>query len=158
MQVLAMAEAAPAGLLDGPAVSFETDLADKPGETLLETLRAVPPAPRQAAPVIADLGLELWRELAAGRWSFVDCFARDGSAHFVARRNTPRDALRLALTARERTVIARTAVGQSSKVIAFDLGVSQATVWSDRARGMRKLGVKSLVALAGLLPASARGR
>jgi RNA polymerase sigma factor (sigma-70 family) len=51
------------------------------------------------------------------------------------------------LSAREREVITRVAEGDSNKVIAAELGLSEVTVKVHRARAMRKLRAKSLVEL-----------
>jgi DNA-binding NarL/FixJ family response regulator len=101
----------------------------------------------------ANPGLELWRDLMAGCWSLLERFDSDGSSHFVARRNDPEAAPRLALTKREQQVIAHIAMGSSLKVIAYELGVGVSTVALDRAHAMRKLGVQSLAELAPLLRA-----
>jgi DNA-binding CsgD family transcriptional regulator len=113
-------------------------------------LGALPVAPGIPSP---DARLALWHGLLAGRWTLVEHDERDGAARFVARRNQPGDAARLALTPRERQVMARSAVGLSLKVIASELGLGVSTVATDRARAMRKLSVKSLANLAALLRA-----
>ena len=51
------------------------------------------------------------------------------------------------LTLRQRQVFEKILEGQPNKVIAFDLGVSQKTVETHRARIMRKLGAGSLAEL-----------
>jgi FixJ family two-component response regulator len=51
------------------------------------------------------------------------------------------------LTLRQRQVFEKVLAGQANKVIAFELGVSQKTVETHRARIMRKLGASSLAEL-----------
>jgi DNA-binding CsgD family transcriptional regulator len=114
-------------------------LDDDPGDALAP---GVPWAPARLA---------LWHGLLAGRWTLVEHEERDGVARFVARRNLPEEAARLALTPRERQVVARSALGLSLKIIASELGLGVSTVATDRARAMRKLGVRSLADLAALL-------
>jgi DNA-binding NarL/FixJ family response regulator len=58
-------------------------------------------------------------------------------------------ALRIAtLSARQREVMDSVVEGVASKVIAYELGISQRTVENHRAAMMRKLGVRSIAALA----------
>jgi DNA-binding CsgD family transcriptional regulator len=69
----------------------------------------------------------LWPELVAGRWTLVDCFDHAARRYVVAWRNPP-DATRTPLSPRAREVLARTARGESSKVIAAALGATEAAV------------------------------
>jgi DNA-binding CsgD family transcriptional regulator len=117
-------------------------------------MRALEALHSDSTPERADTRLDLWRELSTGRWSLLDRFVSDGCSHFVARRNAPETAKRFALTPREEKVIARVAVGQPLKVVAYELGVSLSTVTNDRARATRKLGVRALPELAPLLRAA----
>jgi two-component system, chemotaxis family, CheB/CheR fusion protein len=55
-----------------------------------------------------------------------------------------------ALTRRERQVMELVLAGKHSKNIAFDLGISQRTVETHRARIMKKTGSRSIAALARL--------
>ena len=57
------------------------------------------------------------------------------------------DALLSRLTARERAVFDEVVHGKANKVVAYELGISQKTVESHRARVMEKLGVDSLAEL-----------
>ena len=56
-----------------------------------------------------------------------------------------------ALTRREGQVLERVARGDTNKVVAVNLGISIRTVELHRARGMRKLGARSVVELVGLM-------
>lgn len=55
------------------------------------------------------------------------------------------------LTARENEVIREVAAGKANKVIAAELGISERTVELHRARGMKKLGCRSVADLVQLL-------
>jgi two-component system CheB/CheR fusion protein len=75
--------------------------------------------------------------------------ARDEGKRAALRRDA---AERLAtLTPRQRGVMERVLAGQPSKNIAADIGISQRTVESHRAEVMRRMGVRSLPALARLV-------
>ena len=63
----------------------------------------------------ADEALGLWQALVAGRWSLVDRFESDGRRYVVARRNEPAAVGPLALTPRERRVVAHLVQGDSGK-------------------------------------------
>ena len=91
-----------------------------------------------------DAALEAWRGLIAGRWSLVDRFESDGRRYVVAHRNEPTPARMLALTLRERQVVAHRLAGHSSKVAAYALGVSPAAVSGALRSAMLKLGVRSV--------------
>ncbi len=87
--------------------------------------------------------LDLWRALAAARWSLVDSFERDGRRYLVARRNEPDVGGERGLTPLEQLVVERIAARRSSKAIAYELGLSPATVSGFLASAMGKLGVKT---------------
>jgi DNA-binding CsgD family transcriptional regulator len=72
-------------------------------------------------------------------WTVVAEF-RDGPARYVLLRLN--DAVE-GLTVRERQVLARAAIGQTNKVIAYELGLSDSTVRVHMARACAKLGVET---------------
>jgi len=90
--------------------------------------------------------VELWKALVAGRWSLVDEFDSDGRRFVVARRNDP-GAVTPALSEREHQVAAHLAMGQSNKLIAYQLGVSLSTVGTYVRRIANKLGTEDRMAL-----------
>jgi DNA-binding NarL/FixJ family response regulator len=99
----------------------------------------------------------MWRALVDGRWSLVDGFDSDGKRFVVARRNEPCAVALHTLTSRETHVASLAARGHSNKLIAYELGLSEATIATHVARAKSKLGVHSRVQLASvvsLLPAS----
>ncbi len=56
-----------------------------------------------------------------------------------------------ALTPREREILERVAAGGTNKIVAANLGISVRTVELHRARGLRKLGVRSVAELVRLM-------
>jgi hypothetical protein len=72
--------------------------------------------------------VEIWRGLVAGLWSLVDHIDTDGRRYLVAHRNDPTTPDPRALTERERQVVAYADLGQSNKLIAYQLGLSVSTV------------------------------
>lgn len=98
------------------------------------------------------------RALKAGAMDFLEkpfdpavllALVREALARDRARRA---DVRRLdTLTRREREVLGEVAEGDTNKVIAANLGISVRTVELHRARGMRKLGVRSVAELVRLM-------
>jgi DNA-binding CsgD family transcriptional regulator len=100
-------------------------------------------------------GLEMWRAMVGARWSLVEHFEVDGKRYMVAVRNeaTPRPGAFPGiekLTLRECQVVGFTLMGHTSKVTAYELGISPNTVRVLLARGMKKLGIHSARELAQL--------
>jgi DNA-binding CsgD family transcriptional regulator len=84
-----------------------------------------------------------WHPRINGRWTLIDAFNRGGERYIVARENQTFTPGLGALTEREQQVIASAAVGRSNKEIAYELGISYATVRVLIARACRRLGVRS---------------
>jgi DNA-binding CsgD family transcriptional regulator len=97
-----------------------------------------------------DGALDLWKGLAAGRWSLVDHFDTDGRRYLVAHRNDPQLASPNALTLAERQIAAYAAMGHSNKLIAYELGLAESTVATHLGAASLKLGVRSRADLARL--------
>jgi DNA-binding CsgD family transcriptional regulator len=112
--------------------------------TSVERMRAT----RQAERLEPEAALELWRALVDGRWSIVQRTDTDGKRYLLARRNTPevRDATSLA--PREALAAAYAALGHSSKLIAYELGIAESSLSVLLKQAMRKLGVKNRTELA----------
>jgi DNA-binding CsgD family transcriptional regulator len=87
--------------------------------------------------------LEAWRSLVEGQWSLVESFESDGRRYLLARRNAPDAPPAPLLTERERSVLGLRARLHGVKLIAYELGVSQASVSRAMQSGMKKLGVGS---------------
>jgi DNA-binding CsgD family transcriptional regulator len=97
-----------------------------------------------------DAALDAWRGLIAGRWSLVEHIDTDGKRFLVARKNDPDAFGPAAVSQRERQIMAARARGLSLKIIAYDLGLSIASVSRGLQSGMAKLGMSheaELVAL-----------
>lgn len=94
-----------------------------------------------------DGAVALWRAMVAGRWSLLDHFDSDGRRFIVAHRNDPKVPDKRGLTVRERQVLAHAALGQSNKVIAYELGLSVSTVGTHLASARAKLKLPSRAAL-----------
>jgi DNA-binding NarL/FixJ family response regulator len=95
---------------------------------------------RRRAP---DEAIEAWRGLVAGRWTLLDHFDRDGRRYLLAHRNDPDAPDPRALTLRERQVVGYVALGQSNKLIAYELGLSASTVGVLLKKAAAKLGARS---------------
>ena len=95
---------------------------------------------------------EFWPALIAGRWTLVDRFESGGQRLVIACRNDLVAAPHKMLRGAEATVLRRALAGEAGKVIAADLCVSDATVSRLIARSLRRLGLRSLVEAAALLP------
>ncbi len=96
----------------------------------------------------ADLALETWRGLVAGRWSLVDHFDNDGKRFLLAMKNAPQVDPSKDLTPRERRTCSLAAMGNRDKEIAYMLGISLASVTAALHRARAKLGVSSRAELA----------
>lgn len=92
----------------------------------------------------AQSALELWPALIAGRWTLIERFDTDGRRLLIARRNEPDVQQHVQLTARERDVLQRALNGDSNKLIAHELIVSEATISEHLKSGLSKLNLRSL--------------
>ncbi len=88
---------------------------------------------------------EMWAALIEGRLTLVDWFDDDGRRFVVAKRNE-RAARRLSDV--ERTVVNAVATGRAQKVVAYELGLSAATVSDALSRAIEKLGLSGATELA----------
>jgi DNA-binding CsgD family transcriptional regulator len=98
----------------------------------------------------SDTGPAFWEGLAQGRLSFVDSFDSEGRRYLIARVNPLTNGAPSRLSQRERQIAGLVASGHSNKSIAYELGLSPATVAVLLGRALRKLGVGSRVVLARL--------
>jgi len=127
------------------------ELKDARGEAQARTARE---ALRQAAVLVDQArgkmrtsepieALEIWTSLIDGRWSLVDWFDSDERRFVIALRNPPGLRDPRGLTRREAQVATFAALGESGKLIAYRLGVSQPRVSALLRRAMRKLGART---------------
>jgi DNA-binding CsgD family transcriptional regulator len=97
-----------------------------------------------------DAAVALWEPLVDARWTLLDSFESDGKRYVVAMENRAAIPGPEVLSARERQVVALYALGQTNKLIAYELGLSDSTVRVLLSRAAKKLGVcnrRELVAL-----------
>jgi DNA-binding CsgD family transcriptional regulator len=87
--------------------------------------------------------LRAWRPLTSARWTLIDKFERNGARYIVARENQTVVRGLAALTDRERQVVGHLAMGQTTKEIAYALGISDVTVRVHLRLAATKLGVRS---------------
>jgi len=87
--------------------------------------------------------LETWKALVRGRWSLVDWFDSDGRRFVLARPNPPKVFDPRGLSAQECQVVTFVLLGDTNKLIAYRLGLSQGRVSVLLNSAMHKLGAKS---------------
>lgn len=85
----------------------------------------------------------LWAALVGGRYSIVETTERDGKRFLLARKNTFRSPDLLALTKEESDVVWLIAQGHSHKYVAYELGLSVASIVRRLRGAMLKLRVSS---------------
>jgi DNA-binding CsgD family transcriptional regulator len=90
-----------------------------------------------------EKALELWKALVRGRWSTVDWFDSDGRRYVLGIPNPPDVLDPRGLTEREQQVVSFAAVGMTSKMIGYNLGVSKGRVSTLLSSAMKKLGVQT---------------
>lgn len=85
----------------------------------------------------------LWSALVGGRWSILETVERDGKRFLLARRNELAGSDLVALTKDESDVVWLSAQGHSHKYVAYELGLSVASVLRRLRSAMKKLRVTS---------------
>lgn len=106
-----------------------------------------------------DGAMDAWEGLVDGRWSLVDRFDSDGRRFIVAVRNDPGYPDPRGLSLRERQVAEFVGLGQSSKEVAYTLGLSLSAVTNAASAAMTKLGLSGRAELAAYFsPASPRAK
>jgi DNA-binding CsgD family transcriptional regulator len=129
----------PTGKLQDAAGAAKADAAR---QLLKEAVRGVERV-RGGRRVDEDEVLSNWAPLLRTRWTLVDHFESDGRRYILARENTPIARGPKSLTARERQVVGYAALGHSSKLIAYELGIAYSTVRVLLSRAAAKLGAAS---------------
>jgi DNA-binding CsgD family transcriptional regulator len=87
--------------------------------------------------------LEMWRGLAAGRWSLLEQWESDGKRYILAVENRPDNLDPRALRPREGAAARLAADGAAPKDIAYALGISPSNARALLASSLRKLGLTS---------------
>jgi DNA-binding CsgD family transcriptional regulator len=87
--------------------------------------------------------LAAWQALVSGRWSVVDWFDTDQRRFVLAIPNPPKVGDPRGLTPQECLVVAYAVLGESNKLIAYRLGLSQGRVSGLLRSAIHKLGLKS---------------
>ena len=95
---------------------------------------------RESAP---ERAIDEWKGLVAARWSLVEHFESDGKRYILACQNDPDVTGPSLLSQREQQVLAFAALGHNSKLIAYELGISDSTVRVLMSRATAKLGARS---------------
>jgi DNA-binding CsgD family transcriptional regulator len=90
-----------------------------------------------------EKALEIWKALVRGRWSVVDWFDTDGRRFVLARPNPPKVFDPRGLSEQECQVVTYVLLGDTNKLIAYRLGLSQGRVSVLLKSAMHKLGVRS---------------
>ncbi len=119
-------------------------------EELREAVKAVDRARSRALRDNPEEALELWRALFSGRWSIAEVFDSDQRRYYLAFENEPQAVEDRRLTRREGQVAMLAALGRDDAAMAYELGISMATVRTHLERGLRKLGLRSRRQLIGL--------
>ena len=124
----------------GELVHAEREAREKAArEELMRAVKMIDRARTRAGRKDLDAATRSWRGLVDARWTLVDCFEHGGERFVVAKRNDLELADPPPLSARERQVLAFAALDHSNKEIAYELGLSAATVRVLMARAARKL-------------------
>lgn len=110
-------------------------------EQLHRAARAIDTARTRQATREPHHALQIWAGLVSGRWTLVESFERDGRRFFLAYPNEIAVQSPRALSSRERAVVSYVVQGDSNKWIAYQLGVSAATVARHLATSLCKLGL-----------------
>ena len=116
-------------------------------DALREAARSVDRARGKLRKDDPQLALETWKALVSGRWTIVDWFDTDGRRFILAISNSPEARDPRGLTEQESQVVMYVMLAETSKLIAYRLGLSQARVSALLKSAMYKLGVKSKAAL-----------
>jgi DNA-binding NarL/FixJ family response regulator len=126
------------------------------GESAAECLRRgarrIDSARRKSGQQDYEEALRTWRALVCGRWSLVDWFDADQRRFLLGLANPPEVRDPRGLTEQECQVVEYAAHGETNKLIAYRLGLSQARVSALLQSAMKKLGVRTRTQLARKIP------
>jgi DNA-binding CsgD family transcriptional regulator len=108
-------------------------------EELVRATRRIDRARSRAGRKDAEAATRSWRALVDGRWTLVDYSERNGERFVLAKRNDLQFSEPPKLSAREQQILAFAALDHTNKEIAYELGLSAATVRVLMSRAARKL-------------------
>ena len=138
-------------ILDPTSFSVREAVGDAQGEKIAATIREAALRVDRARGKLRrqdpDEALHLWKAMVRGRWSIVDWFDSDGRRFVLAKPNAPDLGDPRGLTNREHQVVTYASHGESSKLIAYRLGISKQRVSKLLRDGMHKLCVKTTAQL-----------
>jgi DNA-binding CsgD family transcriptional regulator len=112
-------------------------------QALRDATRAMEQARTKLRATEPERALDAWKGLVSARWSLVEHFESDGKRYILACENDPHVTGPSLLSQREQQVLAYAALGHTSKLIAYELGISDSTVRVLLARAASKLGARS---------------
>jgi|GEM_PF-1783455 len=102
--------------------------------------------------------LDLWLGPLLGSWSLLDVAASGYGRYLLLRNTSSASPARQSSSARLIRTLSSAAIATSNKVIALELGVSNATVSEDLAKGLAALGLESRIELIRLMRGDALTR
>jgi DNA-binding CsgD family transcriptional regulator len=102
---------------------------------------------RRGRRIDAESATDAWRAVVHGRWSLVDQFERDGRRYLVAKVNPAETTGMSQLTRQQAQIVELAARGYTNKLIAYEIGVSVATIVRALSAAARVLGTTSRVDL-----------
>lgn len=129
---------------DGGLVHATGDLVVEHRDDLRSAVRAFDKARTKEARRDVELATRRWKPLVTAQWSLLDEFESDGKRFVVAIDNRPpRRGAQGDLSEREHQVLLQAELGHTNKEIAYELGLSAATVRVLMHRAAKKLGASS---------------
>lgn len=121
-------------------------------ECLRRGARRIDSARRKSGQKDYEEALQTWRALVCGRWTLIDWFDSGRRRFLLGMANPPQIRDPRGLTERECQVVEYAVQGDTNKMIAYRLGLSQAHVSALLGSAMKKLGVRTRTQLAQKLP------
>lgn len=116
-------------------------------DDLIAAARAIDRARGSLRGQNAAAAVEIWRALVQGDWSLVDYAVEGNRRYLVAKQNAVPTPPETRLSDRQRQILHYACQGHSNKLIAYELGLSPATIATHLQRAARQLGVGSRQAL-----------
>lgn len=128
---------------DGAVVHLEREADERASRERLRDAAIRIARARRESTRDPEAGLAFWTAMVDGRWTLVERVDTDGKRLLVAKRNRPSGLARSSLSARERAVLERAALGGSLRHVSYELGLAESTVSEALSRAMSKIGVRS---------------